>query len=106
MRYSADAPSARSDENGDLYADVNLLGDDAIASSDAINDMVVAALLSGDVTETLRRTLRRPPDRSGIYTPPARYTFQAHQIAQRFDVRFHLRQGHRQHERALHSPRG
>ncbi len=85
-----DVLAGRAAADGDPYADVDLLGDDPIASYDALNDRATAAVRSGDIAETFRFTYGDyPADEGFTHLAPYR-AFQAYQIAKRFGIPFHL----------------
>lgn len=85
-----DVLAGRAAADGDPYADVDLLGDDPIASYDALNDKATAAVRSGDIAETFRFTYGDYPADEGFAHLATYRAFQAYSIAKHFGVPFHL----------------
>ncbi|KTS04006.1 hypothetical protein [Microbacterium testaceum] len=85
-----DVLAGRAAADGDPYADVDLLGDDPIASYDALNDKATAAARSGDIAETFRFTYGDYPADEGFAHLATYRAFQAYSIAKHFGVPFHL----------------
>lgn len=82
--------AGRAAADGDPYADVDLLGDDPIASYDALNDKATAAARSGDIAETFRFTYGDYPADEGFAHLATYRAFQAYSIAKHFGIPFHL----------------
>jgi hypothetical protein len=82
--------AGRAAVDGDPYADADLLGDDPIASYDALNDTATAAVRSGDVAETFRFTYGDYPADEGFAHLATYRAFQAYSIAKHFGIPFHL----------------
>lgn len=82
--------AGRAAADGDPYADVDLLGDDPIASYDALNDTATAAVRSGDIAETFRFTYGDYPADEGFAHLATYRAFQAYSIAKHFGIPFHL----------------
>lgn len=80
----------RAAADGDPYADIDLLGDDPIASYDALNDKATAAVRSGDIAETFRFTYGDYPTDEGFAHLATYRAFQAYSIAKLFGISFHL----------------
>jgi hypothetical protein len=85
-----DVLAGRAAADGDPYADVDLLGDDPIASYDALNDKATAAVRSGDIAETFRFTYGDYPADEGFAHLATYRAFQAYSIAKHFSIPFHL----------------
>ncbi len=82
--------AGRAAVDGDPYADVDLLGDDPIASYDALNDKATAAVRAGDIAETFRFTYGDYPADEGFAHLATYRAFQAYSIAKHFGIPFHL----------------
>ena len=69
-----DVIAGRAAADGDQYADADLLGDDPIASYDALNDRAGAAVRAGDFAESFRFTFGDYPAGEGFahLSPTAR----------------------------------
>ena len=85
-----DVIAGRAAADGDAHADVDLLGDDPIASYDALNDTATAAVRSGDIAETFRFTYGDYPADEGFAHLATYRAFQAYSIAKHFGIPFHL----------------
>ena len=85
-----DVIAGRAAADGDPYADADLLGDDPIASYDALNDVATAAVRTGDVAETFRFTYGDYPAAEGFAHMATYRAFQAYAIAKHFGIPFHL----------------
>ena len=85
-----DVIAGRAAADGDPYADADLLGDDLIASYDALNDMATAAVRAGDFAETFRFTYGDYPAGEGFAHMAMYRGCQAWMIAKHFGIPFHL----------------
>ena len=85
-----DVIAGRAAADGDPYADADLLGDDPIASYDALNDTATAAVRSGDIAGTFRFTYGDYPAGEGFAHLATYRAFQAYSIAKHFGIPFHL----------------
>ena len=88
--WMPDELAGRAPADGDAYADVDLLGDDPIASYDALNDTATAAVRAGEVAETFRFTYGDYPADEGFAHLATYRAFQAYAIAKHFGIPFHL----------------
>ncbi|MFB3978446.1 hypothetical protein [Microbacterium proteolyticum] len=80
----------RAAADGDPFADADLLGDDPIASYDALNDAAGAAVRSGGFAETFRFSYGEYPATEGFAHMATYRAFQAYSIAKHFGIPFHL----------------
>lgn len=85
-----DVLAGRAAADGDPYVDADLLGDDPIASYDALNDKATAAVRDGDVADTFRYTYGDYPADEGLAHLATYRAFQAYSIAKHFGIPFHL----------------
>lgn len=85
-----DVIAGRASADGDPYADADLLGDDPIASYDALNDAAGAAVRAGDFAETFRFTYGDYSAADGFAHLSMYRAFQAWSIAKHFGIPFHL----------------
>jgi len=70
--------------------DADLLGDDPIASYDALNDKAMTAIRAGDFADTFHFTYGDYPADEGFAHLATYRAFQAWSIAKEFGIPFHL----------------
>ncbi len=85
-----DVLAGRAAADGDPYVDADLLGDDPIASYDALNDKATVAVRDGDIADTFRYTYGDYPAEEGLAHLATYRAFQAYSIAKHFGIPFHL----------------
>lgn len=85
-----DVIAGRAAADGDPYADADLLGDDPVASYDALNDTATAAVKAGDIADTFHFTYGDYPADEGFAHLATYRAFQAYSIAKHFGIPFHL----------------
>lgn len=76
--------------DGDPYTDVDLLGNDPIASCDALNNKAMAAVRAAAIAETFRFADGVHPADEGFAHLATYCTFQAYSIAKHFGIPFRL----------------
>lgn len=79
-----DVATGRAAADGDPFADVDLLGDDPIASYDALDDKATAAVRAGDFADTFRFIYGNYPADEGFPHLATYRAFQAWSIAKKF----------------------
>ncbi|WP_295843464.1 hypothetical protein [uncultured Microbacterium sp.] len=72
------------------FADVDLMGDDPIASYDSLNDKATAAVRAGEFADTFHFTYGDYPADEGFAHLATYRAFQAWSIAKQFGIPFHL----------------
>lgn len=85
-----DVIAGRSAADGDRYADVDLLGDDPVASYDELNDRATAAVRAGEFADTFRFTYGDYPAAEGFAHLATYRGSQAWSIAHHLGIPFHL----------------
>lgn len=83
-----DVISGRAGADGDPYADADLVGQDPIASYDALNDTATAAVRAGEFAETFRFTYGDYPAAEGFAHMATYRAFPAYSIAKHFGIPF------------------
>ena len=85
-----DVIAGRAAADGDRFVDADLLGDEPIASYDALNDTATSAVRGGATADTFRFTYGDYPADEGFAHLATYRAFQAYSIAKHLGIPFHL----------------